>query len=213
IRHSAQVIDVLEGMMTFAIRAGSSLSQVVTLPQTPNTLMPVGVELSAGTSNGFLQGLGFERSGSYDIRVVIGLQAVMLSSAERDHFLSMMRTVQQKLYDAGVFSKQPDGVFGEETVNAVEAYQRKQGMVAVDGVLGPATLSTLLSNQEKREFIAAAFRIECALGAEGLLASEPNGALGPSTVIAIRAFQRKHSLSPDGALGKQTLDAIFGPSK
>ena len=40
----------------------------------------------------------------------------------------------------------------------------------------------------------------------------PDGIYGPSTMIAVTAFQRDHGLSVDGAAGKQTQALLFDPS-
>ncbi len=55
---------------------------------------------------------------------------------------SEVRTVQTKLKQWGYFSGTVDGVFGQETYNAVVSFQRKNGLTA-DGVAGPATLAAM----------------------------------------------------------------------
>lgn len=51
-----------------------------------------------------------------------------------------VRSVQTKLKQWGYYDGAVDGVFGQDTYDAVVRFQRKNGL-AVDGVAGPATLA------------------------------------------------------------------------
>jgi hypothetical protein len=208
-RSAPQVIDVPDDAATFAIRAGTSNSSREPLPGTMGATLNVVVEIASRKGNGFLQALGFEQPGSYDIRVMTGDRAGTLTADARTKFLNSVRNVQQKLRDAGVFARDPDGVFGEDTANAVGAYQTQQGL-KIDRVLGARTLNKLVGEGAGRELVAAALQIELALKNKGVLPGQPNGALGPSTISAVRAFQKREGLLEDGALGAITLDKIFG---
>ena len=53
-----------------------------------------------------------------------------------------VREIQQLLLDWGYYSGEVDGIFGSETEDAVEYFQRKNGLTA-DGIAGPATLKAL----------------------------------------------------------------------
>lgn len=53
-----------------------------------------------------------------------------------------VREIQQLLLDWGYYSGEVDGIFGSRTEDAVEYFQRKNGL-AVDGKVGPATLEAL----------------------------------------------------------------------
>lgn len=50
-----------------------------------------------------------------------------------------VRRIQQKLKDLGYSVGSVDGIFGQNTQNAVKAFQRNVGLTA-DGIVGPATL-------------------------------------------------------------------------
>jgi len=50
--------------------------------------------------------------------------------------------VQQKLHDLGFYQGAIDGIFGDETKQAVEAFQTSRGLTA-DGIVGPKTRSAL----------------------------------------------------------------------
>lgn len=53
-----------------------------------------------------------------------------------------VRSVQTKLKQWGYYDGAVDGVFGQDTYDAVVRFQRKNGL-AVDGVAGPATLAAM----------------------------------------------------------------------
>ena len=53
-----------------------------------------------------------------------------------------VRSVQTKLKQWGYYNGAVDGVFGQETYDAVVRFQRKNGLTA-DGVAGPATLAAM----------------------------------------------------------------------
>lgn len=53
-----------------------------------------------------------------------------------------VRQIQSKLKSWGFYSGSIDGVYGSQTVEAVKAFQKKNGLTA-DGVAGEKTLSTL----------------------------------------------------------------------
>lgn len=55
---------------------------------------------------------------------------------------TQVRQVQQKLKQWGYFSGTVDGVFGQETYDAVVRFQKKNGLTA-DGVAGSATLAAM----------------------------------------------------------------------
>lgn len=55
---------------------------------------------------------------------------------------SQVRQVQQKLKQWGYFTGTVDGVFGQQTYDAVVRFQRKNGLTA-DGVAGSATLAAM----------------------------------------------------------------------
>lgn len=53
-----------------------------------------------------------------------------------------VRTIQTKLKNWGYYTGAVDGIYGTQTAQAVEYFQRKNGLTA-DGVAGPATLRAL----------------------------------------------------------------------
>lgn len=55
--------------------------------------------------------------------------------------------LQARLHDLRFLLPKPDGVFGENTLRAVMAFQREAGL-AVDGIAGPATTAALIERAE-----------------------------------------------------------------
>ena len=53
-----------------------------------------------------------------------------------------VRVIQTKLKNWGYYDGAVDGVFGSQTTQAVQYFQRKNGLTA-DGIVGPATLKAL----------------------------------------------------------------------
>ena len=50
---------------------------------------------------------------------------------------------QKALFRLGYLKSDPTGYFGEQTLEAVKAFQKKSGMAA-DGIIGPSTRKVLL---------------------------------------------------------------------
>ena len=70
---------------------------------------------------------------------IIGSSAAVLAWGSRGE---QVRLVQQKLKEYGYLSGSVDGIFGQETYNAVLWFQRKNGLT-VDGRVGSATAAAL----------------------------------------------------------------------
>lgn len=66
-----------------------------------------------------------------------------------------VRSIQQKLLQWGYFSGSVDGVFGQETYDAVVRFQKKNGLKA-DGVAGSDTLAAMGIGSQKRAVAASA---------------------------------------------------------
>lgn len=103
-----------------------------------------------------------------------------------------------------------DGHFGEATLRAVRRFQAEHGLL-VDGQVGPHTRAAL--EAEWRGFAGEAVLREGSTGpviaaVQRLLGVTPDGAFGPVTLAAVRAFQAHHGLVVDGQVGDHTLAAL-----
>ena len=116
-----------------------------------------------------------------------------------------------------------DGEIGTLSINALKDFQRNNN-AAVDGILGPETCfkllnkSTLLKKAKNKSELkntenANAFSQEIndaqiILKKLDLYTGSIDGINGPGTKRAVREFQSKAGLSPDGVIGPQTLAAL-----
>ena len=144
---------------------------------------------------------------------------------------SEVRELQRRLRELGYLSGSADGDFGDATEQAVRAFQRNNGLT-VDGKVGSATLEKLYSSSAKAA--ATATRKPTAkptntsftslkLGSSGTdvremqqrlrdlgyLDSWADGDFGEATEEAVKAFQRRNGLTPDGKAGSVTLAKLY----
>ena len=142
--------------------------------------------------------------------------------------------LQARLFELGYYSGRIDGRFGEETTEAVKAFQRANGLSA-DGVVGsgtqkkldsgtavpaestqalpeetaaPAqggTLSTLRKGSSGGEVLV----LQQYLQSLGYLSASPDGQFGSATDRAVKLFQEANGLTADGVAGPGTLSILY----
>lgn len=106
-----------------------------------------------------------------------------------------------------------DGIFGDETRQAVEAFQGKKGIV-VDGMVGPETERKL--NEELPPYsrllknVTPMLRGRDVLAVQRIVGATPDSVYGPKTEEAVKAYQEKHGLKVDGIVGPKTWVHMFG---
>ena len=125
-----------------------------------------------------------------------------------------MRQIQSTLnqrYGAGLTV---DGVFGRLTKTAIvrglqtELNRQFGRNLTVDGIFGSATrAATVTVRPGARGNIT--YLIQAALYTRGYTSVIPDGAYGPVTETAIRAFQRDQGMTVDGVAGQVTQDRLF----
>jgi len=71
------------------------------------------------------------------------------ASADRVAKRASIRQWQQWLRDLGFYKGEVDGLVGPQTIAAVRAFQKKHGL-KVDGVVGSATLSTIIREKDRK---------------------------------------------------------------
>ena len=141
--------------------------------------------------------------------------------------------LQTKLTQLGYPTNGVDGRFGAGTQRAVTAFQKAHKMKA-DGLAGAQTLSTLdkLYNKASpaasepskagsadtprtlRKGVTGADvkEAQVRLKALGYYAGNTDGVYGTGTMAAVRAFQKRNSLTADGLAGSQTIARLFSPN-
>ncbi|MCY8609871.1 peptidoglycan-binding protein [Bacillus haynesii] len=153
---------------------------------------------------------------------------------------SSVKTLQKRLIAVGFSLPKygADGSYGDETVQAVKALQKKAG-IALDGIYGPATEKALAAIEAKNKKPSssgkkashtlptgiykvksplmkgtAVRQIQEALAAlyfypdKGAKNNGIDGYYGPKTANAVKRFQLVHGLSADGIYGPKTKAKI-----
>jgi peptidoglycan hydrolase-like protein with peptidoglycan-binding domain len=124
-----------------------------------------------------------------------------------------VRRVQRRLRVLGYATGPVDGRYGPITEGAVTRFQADRGL-QVDGEVGPSTSARL-----RRATTVVRYRsgyalphgsqrvraVQRRLRALGYEAGPVDGRFGPMTRRAVTAFQTRHGLAPDGAVGPLTL--------
>lgn len=114
----------------------------------------------------------------------------------------LLRAIQTELAALGFDPGEADGLWGERTADAIRDFQRRNNLSG-PGEAGPELLRQLRQSRQSgtRRVAdeAADIRIlQASLTVLGFDTGGVDGALGPSTRGAIRDFQQRHGLNPDG---------------
>jgi peptidoglycan hydrolase-like protein with peptidoglycan-binding domain len=137
-----------------------------------------------------------------------------------------VRTVQDRLHQAGVYSGAVDGTWGPDSQSALQRFQQNNGL-QVTGQLNQATLTLL--NLSPEELFAAGppagppagtppaqprpltqvevRNLQARLGALGYYHGAVDGVWGPDTQDALARFQQASGI-PAGRLNPQTVTAM-----
>lgn len=113
-----------------------------------------------------------------------------------------VRLIQQKLKDYGYFSGTVDGVFGQETYDAVLWFQRKNGLTA-DGKVGSATAAALGITLTGGTIAASTYKEKEIELLARLVNGEARGEpyIGQVAVAAVVLNRVKHSAFPNTISG------------
>ncbi len=145
-----------------------------------------------------------------------------------------VKQLQQRLKELGYYSSSCDGNFGNVTVSALKAFEKKNGLT-VDGIADEATLKKLNSSSaisskgttvsskddndaaddeplKKGSKGTAVKQLQQRLKQLGYYSSIIDGDYGNNTVKAVKAFQKKNNLSQTGTADAATLKKVYASS-
>ena len=155
----------------------------------------------------FQQNNGLTADGIVGKNTWAALQSgVTLRRGDRgDNVTKLQNILNAKGFNAG----NADGIFGENTENAVKAFQQAYGL-SVDGIVGPDTWNSLegegnLKRGARGEKVKL---VQNLLNQKGYNAGSADGIFGGNTESAVKAFQQANGLSADGIVGPKTWAAL-----
>src|SRR6185436_12729076 len=115
-----------------------------------------------------------------------------------------------KLRAAGFNPGASDGDFGPKTLAAVKAFQRSRG-IGADGIVGAQTWGKLAGAAPKPASSGGSGpllrlgargepvkKLQARLNQLGFKVGTADGAFGPKTLAAVKAFQKSRGLTADG---------------
>jgi peptidoglycan hydrolase-like protein with peptidoglycan-binding domain len=123
--------------------------------------------------------------------------------------------VQQDLADAGYYPGAIDGVYGPETVGAVEALQQANAL-PVTGTIDKATADALQSELEAlagasaQDSVATTAAVQQTLKLVGFWDGPVDGVWTPELTEAVIAFQTELGVEPTGTVDAATVAAFKG---
>ena len=143
---------------------------------------------------------------------------------------SAVTQLQQLLKDKGYLKGPVDGIFGNQTYNAVRSFQKDAGL-AVDGIVGSKTWAALQSgntssrgSSSSRDIVStellklgsrgtAVSNLQQRLKDLGYSIGKVDGIFGSQTQKAVKAFQKDNGLAADGIVGSKTIAKLNNPAK
>jgi peptidoglycan hydrolase-like protein with peptidoglycan-binding domain len=147
------------------------------------------------------------------------LLAVLTASTAEAYVNPQNAGLQVALRARGLYVGEIDGVAGSQTVRAVRAFQRRQGL-RVDGIAGPRTRRALgrlgrpLFGRRLLEPDRVGWDVsvlQFLLTRRGESTGSIDGHFGPATLNAVRRFQRRMGLPSDGLVGRATVRSLLSP--
>jgi len=147
--------------------------------------------------------------------VAASLVALALAPTARG-FNPQIAGLQIALHQRGLYPGPIDAVQGRKTVRAVRTFQRRHRL-AVDGIAGPRTRAAL-GTPGRPLFGARVIRrgmrgydvgvLQFLLRRHAVRPGRLDGRFGPRTATAVRRFQRRTGLRPDGVVGAHTAKRL-----
>ena len=133
----------------------------------------------------------------------------LIKSGSRGNFVFLLQFILNNQYGANL---SVDGIFGNNTRNAVLKFQQENSLSA-DGIVGPNTWKTLLTLPAYpllREGSRGAYvtLLQQLLESYLIPVGTIDGIFGSRTENAVRQFQQDNNLAVDGLVGNNTWNAL-----
>jgi len=144
----------------------------------------------------------------------LSIRPVLHENLTQERLQASINDLQTTLVEKG-FLLSRSGLFDRETKLAVEAFQRDSNL-KVDGIVGPLTWATLLyPTLSRTTLLSPELEIKVRQLQECLLYQERlhvrvDGVFGARTERALKRFQRRYGLHPDGICGPLTWLVLLG---
>lgn len=128
-----------------------------------------------------------------------------------------IKNLQERLQELGFYEGPNTGLFGEQTMRAVENFQDAAALTP-DGAAGPTTISALEKAEGDIDDLPAleiysrgpeVILAQYILHQEDYLRVSPSGLFRSLTAEAVREFQREHDIDADGVIGERTWSALL----
>jgi cell wall-associated NlpC family hydrolase len=109
---------------------------------------------------------------------------------------------------------EPTGYYGFQTQYALQLFQRQHGLL-IDGIAGEETLSLIYSTEAHKYAVRLEDKgtdvksLQERLQDLGYLTTKATGYFGTATEKAIKAFQKRNSLTVDGTVGSNTRESLY----
>jgi peptidoglycan hydrolase-like protein with peptidoglycan-binding domain len=144
---------------------------------------------------------------------------------------TQVEELQAALADEGYYAGEIDGVFGDETLDAVISFQDESGLEP-DGIVGTETLDALglsdgsvadgtTDDDDTTDGVSTSGttlqygdqgslveELQSALADEGYYFGDIDGVFADETLDAVLAYQEDNDLTVDGIVGVDTLEAL-----
>jgi peptidoglycan hydrolase-like protein with peptidoglycan-binding domain len=124
-----------------------------------------------------------------------------------------VKDLQEALKTLGFDPGPVDGVFGEQTENAVKQFQQARE-IPVDGVVGRVTWINIDEADQSHPVLTSGSiglpvrRLQSRMSAVGFDMGGVDGRFGPKTEAAVRKLQQDFNLTVDGIVGQQTWQVV-----
>lgn len=150
-------------------------------------------------------------SGPFFVQIVVKRGGVVVwHTYKQGDSAPEVTAIQYLLRQHGYSNLSVDGSFSDETRAKVKNFQNKNDIEEEDGAVGPKTWEVLVVTVSRGSSGDAVRAAQYLLQKKYGFTLEVDGAFGPITAQAVKDFQTKQGLTPDGVVGPLTWQKLIG---